>query len=107
MSTAHRIYKLNAGYNGKLPKRAITLTRVVWERMHSRCTDTTHPMWPHFGGKGIKVCRRWLHFSRFVADMGARPGMRTLMRLDVDRDYKPSNCLWSMIIEVDHGNRKR
>lgn len=107
MPNSHRTYKLNAGYNGKLPPPVIARTRIVWERMLARCTDDTHPMWAHFGGKGIRVCKRWLHFSRFVADMGGRPGMRTLMRLDVDKDYKPSNCQWSSIIEVDHGNRRR
>lgn len=77
-------------------------TRIVWERMLARCTDPEHPMFKHFGGRGIKVCKRWGSFAHFLNDMGPRPGQATLERLDRDEDYKPRNCEWSEEREVDH-----
>lgn len=77
-------------------------TRIVWERMIARCFDPEHPMFNHFGGRGITVARRWQSFAHFLSDMGPRPGKRLLERIDRDDDYKPGNCEWSNEREVDH-----
>ena len=63
--------------------------------MHIRCTDKKHDAYKRYGGRGIKVCKRWETFTAFLKDMGERPLGKTLDRKNNNGDYKPSNCRWS------------
>ncbi|HEX8838523.1 MAG TPA: hypothetical protein VF748_16390 [Candidatus Acidoferrum sp.] len=71
----------------------------TWDSMLQRCTNPNHHAWSRYGGRGIKVCKRWLHFKSFYADMGAKPNGLTLERINNDGDYKPSNCKWATMKE--------
>ena len=67
----------------------------TWKQMHSRCTNPNNPNYKHYGGRGIKVCKRWNVFENFLKDMGARPKNYSLERIDNDKGYNKSNCKWS------------
>ena len=62
--------------------------------MIRRCTDENDPYYQNYGGRGVKVCRRWLEFSNFVNDMGPRPEHHWITLKCSTRNYSPSNCKW-------------
>jgi hypothetical protein len=64
-----------------------------WIGMRKRCFDSNHKSYPNYGGRGIKVCERWLDFKAFRDDclrLGWVDGL-TMDRIDVHGGYEPSN----------------
>lgn len=80
--------------HGHASKGSVTRTWNSWYNMRSRCTYSNHPQWGDYGGRGIKVCSRWMKFENFLEDMGECPDGLTIERLDNDRGYEPGNCAW-------------
>lgn len=67
-----------------------------WASMLKRCRDPKSDHFKNYGGRGIKVCKRWESFDKFLKDVGPRPSMHhTLDRIDNDGDYKKSNVRWT------------
>lgn len=76
--------------------------------MKQRCTNPRRPEWPYYGGRGIRVCDRWLHsFGNFLEDMGPRPQNATLDRKNRDGNYEPSNCRWATKKQQASNRRQR
>lgn len=79
----------------------------VWQAMRARCLNPKNNRWSSYGGRGIKICKRWEKFENFIADMGEIPKGLTLDRINVDGDYKPSNCRWATWLEQAQNKRKK
>ena len=77
-----------------------------WQAIKARCLKHNHPFYKYYGGRGIKVCDRWLaSFENFYEDMGPRPFEGyTVDRIDVNGNYCKENCKWSSY-EDQHRNR--
>ncbi len=72
----------------------------IWRGIIYRCTDAENDSYKDYGGRGIKVCERWLDeaegFENFIKDMGPRPSMDySVDRKNVNGDYEPLNCRWA------------
>lgn len=74
-----------------------TTEYMSWKCMKARCYIPGTPSYPRYGGKGIKVCERWLNsFENFIEDMGMKPTpQHTLHRKKNKLDYTPENCVWA------------
>lgn len=70
----------------------------TWHRMIRRCNNPDVERYPHYGGRGIKVCDRWTGengFSNFYEDIGDKPEKHySLGRIDNDGNYELANCRW-------------
>ncbi len=74
---------------------ALTRTYNSWKSMKERCGNPNHVYFCSYGGRGIKVCKRWSQFRNFLTDMGERPKGTTLDRIKNNKGYSKSNCRWS------------
>lgn len=85
----------------------------VWQHMVDRCTKPHATGYHRYGGRGIRVCDRWLDkdrgFINFYHDMGKVPYEDNgrpyqLDRINNDGDYCPENCRWATLAK---NNRNR
>jgi hypothetical protein len=85
-----------------------TPTYSVWCDMRKRCENSRNKSYPDYGGRGIKVCKRWHKFENFFADMGERPSAKhELDRFNGNDDYKPGNVRWSNNGGLQARNRRK
>lgn len=67
----------------------------TWKGMKQRCYNKNNKKYHIYGGRGIRVCDRWLNsFENFLQDMGERTINQSLDRIDPAGNYEPTNCRW-------------
>lgn len=78
----------------------------IWNAMKARCGNPNAKSYPDVGGRGIKVCERWLTAANFLKDMGPRPDHdHILTRMDPDGDFMPENCSWKPYGVAQHNTK--
>ena len=79
----------------------------TWCNMKARCYNPKSSYYVNYGGRGIKVCGRWLNsFANFLADMGPKPSPKhSLDRVDVNKGYDKQNCRWATRLEQARNTR--
>jgi len=92
---------------GEKHGKSKTPTYRSYVKMKERCYDRKNNRYKDYGGRGIKVCDRWIRsFFSFLKDMGLRPSPSySLGRKDNDGDYVPNNCRWETCSEQANNRR--
>ena len=77
-----------------------------YSHMKYRCLNKNSTSWDRYGGRGIRVCDRWVKsYQHFLDDMGERPEGTTIERVNVNGNYEPSNCRWATVVEQNKNKR--
>lgn len=101
-------------------KHGMTKTRFynIYRHMKTRCCDPKSDCYQDYGGRGIKVCDRWLgedgfiHFKEDMYDKYLEKAEElggeiyvSIDRIDVNGNYEPGNCRWSDNLEQQNNKR--
>ncbi len=96
------------GYkHGHAPKGNFSKEYRTWHGMLQRCCNKNGKVYKNYGGRGIKVCKRWLSsFENFYSDMGDAPTkFHSLDRINNERGYSAKNCRWATAKEQSNNTR--
>jgi len=78
----------------------------IWNNMMQRCQNEKVDSYQYYGGRGIKVCDRWINVKNFIDDMDSyfQYGL-SIDRINSDGNYDPVNCRWSTA-EIQSRNKR-
>lgn len=75
--------------------RADTREYCTWRSMIQRCNNPNNAKFHIYGGKGIKVCDKWLTFEGFWEDnKDCYTDTMTIDRIDSSKGYDLENTRW-------------
>lgn len=78
----------------------------IWCGMIARCNNTKNISYKNYGGRGIKVCKRWRKFTNFFEDMGRCPPKHSIDRIDNNKGYSLKNCRWATQKQQTNNTRR-
>jgi hypothetical protein len=88
-----------------------------WKSMVTRCTNPKSLRYSDYGGRGIKICDRWLepngigcknYYNDIHNILGPQPGPNySLDRIDNDGMYEITNLRWATISDQNKNQRRR
>ena len=64
----------------------------LWNHIKQRCHNPRVRYYYRYGGRGIRICSRWLNFEEFLQDMGECPEGLTIDRKNNDGHYSCGKC---------------
>lgn len=76
---------------------------VIYYGMKQRCYYKKHPQYLYYGGRGIKICDKWLGhngavtFYKWAMENGYSKD-NSIDRIDNDKGYSPDNCRFIPIL---------
>lgn len=79
----------------------------IWAGMMERCRNANHKRYKDYGGRGIKVYKRWEDnniFFKWAINNGYKDDL-TLERNNVNGNYTPFNCSWKTMLEQSRNTR--
>lgn len=80
----------------------------IWKAMKARCYNYKDINYKNYGGRGIIVCIEWkdsfVSFYNWAITNGYSDEL-TLDRIDVNQQYCPTNCRWSIVKEQNKNKR--
>ena len=97
--------KESRGQNLKTHAMSRSPTYRSWQEMKQRCFDPSAISYPNYGARGISICKRWMKFENFLADLGVRPEGTSLERNNNSKGYSKSNCRWASRKEQNRNKR--
>ncbi len=71
--------------------------RPVWSDIKQRCYNKKNKNYKYYGERGIIICDEWKNNLEKFIDWAIKNGWEsglTIERIDVDKNYEPSNCTW-------------
>lgn len=91
--------KYNFGYWTKTHGLSATKAYVIWNTMMARCYNKKTKSYKYYGARGIKVCKDWHDVRKFNIWFNKKySNDLQIERIDVNKDYSPSNCTFTDII---------
>jgi len=78
----------------------------IWLGIKSRCLNKNDTAYHNYGGRGIRVCKKWLDFTGFREDMFAtyfKEG--SIERINNNGSYCKKNCKWIPLAEQARNSR--
>jgi hypothetical protein len=109
MLTADRSHSCGCRQSWATHRQTHTVEYAAWANMKDRCERPTCIGYHNYGGRGIRVCERWLNsFENFYADVGPRPSPKhSLDRWpNPNGHYEPGNVRWATAKEQALNTRK-